>query len=68
MVARSQWLSDFDPGYQNHDVLATPRQSTSGINNCGDYLGTGRGGAKNPMSVPPEHLGLTRYMAVPAGR
>ena len=67
VVARSQWLSDFDPAYQDHDVLATPRQSTTGVNNCGDYLGTGRGGAKDPMSTVPEHLGLTRYMAVPAG-
>ena len=38
IVARSQWLSDFDPAYQSHAVLATPRQSTAGLNNCGDYV------------------------------
>jgi hypothetical protein len=67
VVARSHWLSDFDPAYQSHDVLSTPRQSTAGVNNCGDYLGTGRGGAKDPKSEVPERLGVTRYMAVPAG-
>ena len=67
VVARSHWLSDFDPAFQNHEVLSTPRQSTAGVNNDGDYLGTGRGGANNPMSVVPEHFGVTRYMAVPAG-
>jgi hypothetical protein len=68
IVARSQWLSDFDPGYQHHEVLATPRQSTAGVNNCGDYLGTGRGGAREPMmSTVPQHFGRPRYMAVPAG-
>ena len=48
-------------------ALPVVLQSTAGVNNCGDYLGVGRGGANSPMSTPPEHHGVTRYMAVPAG-
>eukprot|EP01052_Picozoa_sp_SAG31_P024033 SAG31_NODE_2019_length_6660_cov_2.597775_7_plen_196_part_00 len=47
IVARSHMISDFDPGFQDYRVLASPRRTTSeakgkpNINKGGDYLGTG---------------------------
>lgn len=67
VIARSQWLSDFDPGYHDHEVVSTPRQSVDGVNMCGDYHATGRGGQNIDPEEIPEYYGETRYMAVEAG-
>ena len=72
IVARSHLISDFDQGFQRHEVLSAPRRTSNekpgqNINRGGDYLGTGRGGLITNNKPIPGYLGVVRPVVVPAG-